>query len=196
MPAKKFFVSKEQLEMDYRELSSMIKIARKYGVSKKLILNYMNEFGIERKMHRAKDTDARVKPLLESGMKTSEIATRLKLSQATVGNSAKRLDMPLNNYYHNGEIITHNGYRMVKAPEGHPGAAANGYIREHRLVMEEKIGRVLESGEIVHHINEDKMDNRESNLALMAVADHNSLHHTGKIGRGPDKKPRKNAAKI
>jgi len=46
----------------------------------------------------------------------------------------------------------------------------------HRIIMEEKIGRKLLSSEIVHHINEDKLDNRLENLQLMTRKEHNKLH--------------------
>lgn len=37
---------------------------------------------------------------------------------------------------------------------------------EHRLVMEQAIGRKLNRGETVHHINGDRLDNRLENLQL------------------------------
>jgi len=49
----------------------------------------------------------------------------------------------------------------------HPRAKSNnGYVFEHILVMEEKIGRMLFSNENVHHINGIKDDNRIDNLEL------------------------------
>jgi hypothetical protein len=71
-----------------------------------------------------------------------------------------------NKHHHNWRGGKHiaNGYVFVWCPT-HP-AASRGYVREHRLVMEKHLGRLLVSPEEIHHINGVKTDNRIKNLEL------------------------------
>ena len=50
-------------------------------------------------------------------------------------------------------------------------------IGEHILVAEKHHGRRLRPGEVVHHINGDKLDNRPENLQIMTNSQHIHLHH-------------------
>jgi HNH endonuclease len=45
-----------------------------------------------------------------------------------------------------------------------------------RIIMSKKLGRLLLSEEIVHHINGDPKDNREENLLLVNRAEHKKIH--------------------
>lgn len=51
----------------------------------------------------------------------------------------------------------------------------------HRTVAEQKLGRPLQKGEIVHHIDGDKRNNDPSNLMVMTQSDHAKLHFRKKV---------------
>lgn len=63
--------------------------------------------------------------------------------------------------------VGRTGYVLVRAPEGHPKARVDGSILEHRLVMEQTLGRFLEEHEIVHHKDGNRQNNDISNLELL-----------------------------
>ncbi len=60
------------------------------------------------------------------------------------------------------------GYRILRI-----GGQA---IREHRLVMEQILGRKLGRRELVHHVNGDRLDNRPENLVVVSPAEHTLIH--------------------
>lgn len=63
---------------------------------------------------------------------------------------------------------------LVRAPD-HPDAS-NGYIPEHRLIMERHIGRRLRDNEVVHHIDLDPTNNEITNLLLCSPREHALIH--------------------
>lgn len=75
-----------------------------------------------------------------------------------------------------GTFYHSDGYIYQLAP-GHPAAkSAKGYVLQHRLVMEDKLGRFLTPTEMVHHVNEVKDDNRPENLELFNRSTHMQHH--------------------
>lgn len=73
------------------------------------------------------------------------------------------------------KIISKGDYNYVYVPE-HPKATKNGYVLEHRIVVENNLGRLLNSDEVVHHKDGNKKNNDISNLEVMKRIEHSKLH--------------------
>lgn len=64
-----------------------------------------------------------------------------------------------------GSYIDGYGYVRIWKPD-HPFADSKGYVKEHRLVLEEHFKYILLPWASVHHINKIKTDNRIENLMV------------------------------
>lgn len=81
------------------------------------------------------------------------------------------------------------GYKQINVFEqGHSRKDQHikgSYVMEHILVMEKHIGRYIEKHELVHHIDEDRLNNSIENLYLCSGVDlkesrqiHNKIHQS------------------
>ena len=107
-------------------------------------------------MDKAK-LDGRKKPWTESRKRSRSISQRGKNNSNFKGRMKIR------------------GYWRVYMPN-HPYTSSQKYVREHRLVMERHLGRILLPTELVHHINGDIEDNRIENLMLFSRSEHMRYH--------------------
>ena len=69
------------------------------------------------------------------------------------------------------------GHVKVRVGRGHPLADTNGWAYEHLVVWVSAGNPRPGKGELLHHENDDKTDNRIGNLRLMTRAAHNKLHN-------------------
>ena len=80
-----------------------------------------------------------------------------------------------------GGVTVNGKYVLVYAPL-HPYAKKNrgrknGYVYEHRLVMEKHLGRYMKREEIVHHKNKEHRDNRIENLIIFKNSASHMRYH-------------------
>ena len=79
-----------------------------------------------------------------------------------------------------GGKTTKNGYLRVRN-FSHPYCSQVGYVLKSYLVMEKYLGRYIKPGEIVHHKNNNKLDNRLKNLKLFkSISEHMKFHGANK----------------
>ncbi len=93
------------------------------------------------------------------------------LQRELMSKKSKERRGPKSNNWKGGRTISSTGYVLVRQPN-HPNADGAGYVLEHRLAMETKLGRHLISGEIIHHKNGIRNDNRIGNLELCVKSNH------------------------
>lgn len=71
-----------------------------------------------------------------------------------------------------GKFVGSDGYVLIYI-------GPKKYRKEHFLVIEKDIGRKLKSGEVIHHIDVDKQNNKIENLDLLAnESEHQKVHNS------------------
>lgn len=79
-----------------------------------------------------------------------------------------------------GYAVDKHGYVLVRRPE-HPQSNRVGYVRAHRLVMEQHLGRPLLPEEVVDHCDDDTSNNLPNNLRLFpSNGEHLRVTRTGR----------------
>lgn len=73
-------------------------------------------------------------------------------------------------------ICKGGGYRYCKTNPPHPRRNSKGLYPLHRVLAENRLGRLLEPGEDVHHKDEDKANDVPDNLEVLPHAEHSRQH--------------------
>ena len=72
-----------------------------------------------------------------------------------------------------------NGYVLVKSIN-HPRVNKQGFVLEHLLVAEKALGRYILFPNCVHHVNENRNENRNNNLVICQDNNYHLLLHRRK----------------
>lgn len=179
---RKFNVSADDLRKMYLvEGRKSRDIAKEYGVSKGTVHNWLTTYGIQRRknensvvMDEKRAVDLYVNHHWtcrqigkEMGCHPNTVAARISQLGVQLTNEQRTArHRELNRRKYPGRTICNKGYVRV-IQHDNPNAYAEGYMMEHRVVIERAIGRPLDKKETIHHINMNRADNRIENLALM-----------------------------
>lgn len=132
----------------------------------------------------------------------TKTAERLGISKNTVEKYCKKHGLktqrtgPRNGELHTGwkgGVKYMKGYKYVYSYD-HPNRTHDNYMAEHRLVMEQKLGRLLDRKEVVHHIDGNPLNNQPDNLMVFGSnKEHLAVDLKGKVPNWtPDGKERIN----
>lgn len=196
-------LTKDFLTQEYVKKGKFAKdIALEIGCSQVTIGNYLKKYEIDTKPRY----DARPKfkglnparklltldylqtEYTDKGRSMTNIARELNCSPSLVREMLVKngiiIDRNKNNTYYGednnltGKYVTEdNGYLVIRMPN-HPKANSRGYVRLHVVLAEYYFDTEVFEGEVVHHKNEDKQDNRKKNLQIMPKKDHDTYHTT------------------
>lgn len=193
-----------------KSCNTIINIVKKHGVFRDISERgkLAHSQGKYEKCRKSTIRDKEIVELYQSGLSMSEVGEMAGIcysavQRALIRNGIARRDqseaigLKVKNGTHKtpwkpmeehcnwtGGRFYNDGYVYVKMPE-HPHANKKGYVAEHVLVCEQKLGRYLEKGEVVHHINAVRNDNRPENLAALFEREHNAIS-----GRQSAERPR------
>ncbi|MDD4986232.1 MAG: HNH endonuclease signature motif containing protein [Dehalococcoidales bacterium] len=117
-----------------------------------------------------------IRKLYQRGMSMAAIGRLVKLSRERIRQILLSLGVTEGRgkkKYKLGDIVQRpDGYVYVKVDMNTPGAYKEGMIAQHQLVMQRHLGRPLQKGEVIHHIDRDKANNSLDNLKLTTKEEH------------------------
>jgi len=109
------------------------------------------------------------------GVSRKTISRRFQSTGVHIRDKSEAARAEFNHCWKGGRIVDKDGYVNLRID--------GKYVLEHRLVMEQHLGRKLKKNEIVHHINSNRQDNRFCNLKLVSPETHMKEHTTSNWSR-------------
>jgi hypothetical protein len=147
--------TEEELYRDYVELRmSQDEIAKKYETSQHVVWRAMHKMGIPTRIAAKRNQSGSLNSFWKGGRVLMAVSGRQRGERTSFG----------------------NGYFYILDPT-HPNANKSGYVAEHILIATKERGKPLTEGELVHHVNLDKHDNRPENLMITISQTHANWHN-------------------
>jgi predicted DNA-binding protein YlxM (UPF0122 family) len=182
---------KAWLEQKYiKENLTMREIGELIGCTKHPVYRALKKHGLQARAHSSKypklnDKEWLYKEYVTRKKSAKQISIDLKAPIGTVYSAITHMGIKTRNpkmawhtkyktgrwgeeasNWKGGRKLTSGGHMYAYYPQ-HPYATKEGYIMEHRMVMEEYLGRILHNDYVVHHIDGLKLNNTIENLMLL-----------------------------
>jgi len=147
------FTEEELYDCYANQCMSQVEIACKFGTTQKVVWRAMKKMGILSRKAAIRNQQGEANKNWRGGRVLSATTKRQRGERASFGNG----------YYY---VLDHE----------HPNANKSGYVAEHIMVAVKERGAPLVKGEVVHHINLNKHDNRSENLVIARRKEHAIWH--------------------
>lgn len=163
-------ISPSDIVKMYKGEKSSTEIAEVAGISTAQVLRVLHQesVGIRSASEGKKISHARP----ETKQRLSKAATGRKLPESAKDVLRLRVGQA-NHNWRSGLTINAGGYLCFSAS---PANGEHAGKPLHKVVAEWALGRSLRPGEVVHHVDRNKLNNAPDNLAVMSSSEHARLH--------------------
>lgn len=156
----------------YEDGMSCFEIANRFDCSTKPIKYRLKENNIE--IRGPKTVDIEKEELKEAVFNCNtikEVAEKFDCHRSTIDRKIEKYNIDIPKQYNKKATLADiNGYQVMQCGIVHKG------VLIHRLLAVAEYGYDEVCGNVVHHKNGIKWDNRPSNIEVMTRSDHSKLH--------------------